>query len=93
MVGLAGFEPAITWILKSIVLFPSHVAYFATKLRINQVNLGIIVGYTNFILYLAHNPSYLSEKKGNPILIFRLDFKRQINSLYIRKDFIGNLKR
>ena len=76
MVGLAGFEPAITWILENIVLFPSHVAYFATKLRINQVNLGIIVGYTNLILYLAHNPSYLSEKKGNPILVFRLGLKR-----------------
>jgi hypothetical protein len=76
MVGLAGFEPAITWVLESIILFPSHVAYFATKLRINQVNLGIIVDHTDHILYLAHNPSYLCEKKGNPILIFRLDYNR-----------------
>jgi hypothetical protein len=76
VVGLAGFEPAITWVLESILLFPSHVANSATKLRINQVNLGTIAGNANLILYLAHNPSYLSEKKGNPILIFRLDYNR-----------------
>lgn len=67
MVGLAGFEPAITWVLERLA-FPKPRSLFRIILRINQSCLGAILNAFNSIghaLYLAHNPKSINQRKND----------------------------